>query len=300
MDNGATAQYTYDALNHRVRTQTSSATYKWTCDYAGRRITGWYQPGDLATQGRIYWGNQQIAYRAWNGRTYFDHQNPVGTERLRTDNIGAVAATYVSAPWGDEYSANEISPQGDGLDNLHFAGLDHDAESNTDHAMFRQYSPMQGRWLSPDPYDGSYDDSDPQSFNRYSYVRNSPLMAIDPSGQNPCAVATSFGAAFGGPAGATAGTAICIGDIAYSAIKEIMGVFSLFSHPSCHACDHPRPESTGVPNWDDAWNEHLGLPHAQLPNGDLGSIIGIDQNKCEFGICGNDFFGPRDHGHCTS
>jgi hypothetical protein len=39
-----------------------------------------------------------------------------------------------------------------------------------------------GRWLSPDPYDGSYDGSNPQSFNRYTYVMNNPLAAVDPSG----------------------------------------------------------------------------------------------------------------------
>jgi RHS repeat-associated protein len=63
-----------------------------------------------------------------------------------------------------------------------FATLDHDTESNTDHAQFRQYSPTQGRWLSPDPYDGSYDFTNPQSFNRYAYVYNNPLTFTDPTG----------------------------------------------------------------------------------------------------------------------
>ncbi len=39
-----------------------------------------------------------------------------------------------------------------------------------------------GRWLSPDPYMGSHDFSNPQSFNRYAYVNNNPLVATDPSG----------------------------------------------------------------------------------------------------------------------
>ena len=73
--------------------------------------------------------------------------------------------------------------------------LDHDTESGTDHAEFRQYSSTQGQWMSPDPYDGSYDQGNPQSFNRYAYVSNNPLTLIDPSGQcdtaycngNPCA-----------------------------------------------------------------------------------------------------------------
>jgi len=36
--------------------------------------------------------------------------------------------------------------------------------------------------MSPDPYDGSYDPSNPQSLNRYSYVHNNPLSFVDPLG----------------------------------------------------------------------------------------------------------------------
>jgi RHS repeat-associated protein len=42
-------------------------------------------------------------------------------------------------------------------DNEHFAGLERDAESGTEHAQFRNYASAQGRWLAPDSYMGSYD-----------------------------------------------------------------------------------------------------------------------------------------------
>jgi len=38
--------------------------------------------------------------------------------------------------------------------------------------------------MSPDPYGGSYDPSNPQSFNRYAYALNNPVSAVDPSGLN--------------------------------------------------------------------------------------------------------------------
>ena len=77
-----------------------------------------------------------------------------------------------------------------------FATLERDAESGLDHAMFRQYSSTQGRWMSPDPYNGSYDFSNPQSFNRYAYVKNNPLSMVDPSGlSGVCVNAFPYGTA---------------------------------------------------------------------------------------------------------
>jgi len=104
-------------------------------------------------------------------------------ERMRTDYTGAIAATYNSMSWGDGYTPSVQEPWAD-QDNLHYGQLQHDAESGTEHAQFRQYSSSVGRWMSPDPYDGSYRAANPQSFNRYSYVMNRPLSGVDPSGMD--------------------------------------------------------------------------------------------------------------------
>ena len=97
-------------------------------------------------------------------------------------NYAAVAAAnYASLPFGDGYTAHVSGTYGD-QDNSHFAQLDRDAESGTDHAQFRQYDNTWGRWMSPDPYNGSYDITNPQSFNRYVYAMNNPLNSIDPTG----------------------------------------------------------------------------------------------------------------------
>jgi hypothetical protein len=54
-----------------------------------------------------------------------------------------------------------------------------------------KYSDLAGSWLSPDPYSGSYDFTNPQSLNRYSYVMNNPAALNDPSGLNTqCATTT--------------------------------------------------------------------------------------------------------------
>jgi RHS repeat-associated protein len=49
----------------------------------------------------------------------------------------------------------------------------------------REYGSLPGRWPSSDPLGiGAVDPTDPQSWNRYAYVRNSALNAIDPAGTN--------------------------------------------------------------------------------------------------------------------
>jgi hypothetical protein len=48
--------------------------------------------------------------------------------------------------------------------------------------MFRRYNRWWSRFDQPDPYDGSYDITRPQSFNRYAYVENDPVNFVDPTG----------------------------------------------------------------------------------------------------------------------
>jgi RHS repeat-associated protein len=183
VDGGSTAKYVYDVFNQRVHVQTSSATTEYIYDYAGRRVSGWLSPNNSGNQGRIYWDGQQLGFRSSDG-TNFDHQDILGTERLRTTYSGAVGATYQSLPWGDGYTAT-VNNSGADQDNEHFAGLEHDAESDTEHAQFRNYASAQGRWLGPDSYLGSYGLASPQSMNRYAYALNNPTTFTDPSGLDP-------------------------------------------------------------------------------------------------------------------
>jgi RHS repeat-associated protein len=97
-----------------------------------------------------------------------------------TNYAGGVEATISSLPFGD---AETISgSDGEWSD---YAGMDGDAESGTEHAQFRQYEQNHAHWMSPDPYLGSYDFTNPQSFNRYSYALNDPVAFSDPTGLAP-------------------------------------------------------------------------------------------------------------------
>ena len=106
----------------------------------------------------------------------------IGSERMRTTANGSVEGAYASLPFGEPStsSGTDINPS-------HFAELDLDGAAGLGlhHATFREYSSTAGRWMSPDPYSGSYKPSNPQSFNRYRYSSNRPLSASDPLGLEP-------------------------------------------------------------------------------------------------------------------
>ena len=181
VDGGNTAKYVYDALNHRVSVQTQAETNEFTFDPFGRRISTWATASNFGIEGRIYWDGMQIAYRAQNGQTFFQRKDYLGTNRIRTNYQGTVAASESSLAFGDAFNQNVVIAGSD-QDNDQFAGQEKDAESSSEHAQFRQYSSTQGRWMSPDPYDGGYDLSNPQSLNRYTYALNNPLSFTDSSG----------------------------------------------------------------------------------------------------------------------
>ena len=196
MDGGATATYSYDALNHRVETTlgNSATPTVFLYNLAGKRVSEWQYNGLSGLgflKGHYYFGNRPVAYYTVANLTTmptltFEHQDWLGTERMRTTSTGVVLADYTSLPFGDNQTTVPVEHYVPGLlydtDAAHYAMLDHDTETNTDHAEFRQYDNQQGRWMSPDPYLGSYDAANPQSFDRYSYVENMPLSFIDVSG----------------------------------------------------------------------------------------------------------------------
>jgi RHS repeat-associated protein len=196
-----------------------------------------------------------------SGYAHFPHADWLGTTRSETTNSGAVDGAYSSLAFGDGWTI-----QGGLYDARQFAGMDWDSASN-EHAQYREYSNMAGRWLSPDPYSGSYDMSNPQSFNRYAYVQNNPLSAIDPSGLMMCNGCGDGGG--GGPAG---------GGIWFPGGNG--GAFCLFFW--CwggHGGGTPKPQIIGYRKFEDydpgdIMNDHLGLPPGmRLPTGDLAFTI---------------------------
>jgi RHS repeat-associated protein len=266
VDNGQTATYYYDSLNQRVRIAPTRGTYEFVWDILGRRVSTWAASNRSFVESNAYTDSLPIAIRA-GGQTQFEHQNWLGTERVRTNYGGTVAISIADLPWADGHT-----PSGDNGDQHDFALMERDLEDNTEHAQFRQYSTNLGRWMSPDSYDRSYDLTNPQSFNRYSYAMNDPANFNDPSGQCPeCIVCIVQPVVCGAIVGTITGGIV-------KGLEDLFGGGSSF-----HGSLKPRPNG----GWDGNFGESLGIP-TSIPRGNLGLgiALGLPSDGCEFGACG--------------
>jgi RHS repeat-associated protein len=158
-------------------------------DLSGNQVAEISAAG-VYNRGELYIGTRHLAtYTSGpNGTTYFTHRDWLATERARTDMTGAPCETITSLPFGDGQAVTSTCPEGD-VSPMHFTGDQRDSESNLDHTQFRQYSSSIGGWMHPDPAGlAAADPSNPQSWNRYAYVTNNPLVLTDPSGLCPASI----------------------------------------------------------------------------------------------------------------
>jgi RHS repeat-associated protein len=114
-----------------------------------------------------------------SGSGKFLFQDHLGSTRITADASGNLKDDIDYLPFG-EIEANYGTPS-----DIHyqFTGYESDmAEDSTAYATSRNLSVSMARFQRPDPYDGSYDLTNPQSLNRYTYAMNRPLVYVDPSG----------------------------------------------------------------------------------------------------------------------
>jgi len=185
---GSTASYAYDAFGRRAEKIVGSRTTDYLYDafgHASYEVNNLCAPVCIDT-GFFYLGGQLVAeYK--EGLTYFVHTDHIGSTRLVTGLNQTVAQNLDYLPFGEQNSTDS------GISTHEFTGDIHDAESDLDHAQFRQYSSSLGRWMHPDPAGlAAVDPSNPQSWNRYAYVDDDPLNLTDSSGLYPVCLGSSL------------------------------------------------------------------------------------------------------------
>jgi len=173
--------YVYDGNGLRVEKTVSGATTIYI--FSGSKVIAEYASGaspSSPTKEYIYSGGALLATVTSSSTTY--HHSDHLSVRMSTDTNGNDLADQGHFPYGETWY------MGSGGTKWQFTTYERDAESGNDYAQARYNVNRLGRFSSPDPIPGSI--ADPQSLNRYSYVRNMPVMAIDPTGMCPD-VATS-------------------------------------------------------------------------------------------------------------
>jgi len=95
---------------------------------------------------------------------------------MSTNSSGTDIGKQGHFPYGESWYLNNSTTKWE------FTTYERDVESGNDYARARYNANRLGRFSSPDPLPGSI--ADPQSLNRYSYVRSMPTMLTDPTGMS--------------------------------------------------------------------------------------------------------------------
>ena len=186
--NGTSQTYGYDGEGRRVRAGTKNYIY----DAAGEMAAEYGGASDEA-------GTQYLV------------ADGLGSTRLVLDGSGGVRRRYDYHPFGEALLAGlngrstalgYESAEGAAGPRQRFTGKERDAETGLDFFLARYYSGAQGRFTSPDEWAGGIVDpftgqqvvqpgplpyadiTDPQTLNKFVYVRNNPLRYVDPDGHD--------------------------------------------------------------------------------------------------------------------
>ncbi|HEY4739916.1 MAG TPA: RHS repeat-associated core domain-containing protein [Candidatus Acidoferrales bacterium] len=175
----ATACYFYDAFGRRVQKTVNGIATDFLYDGAGNVVTEFNNdcPSTCWSLGYACLNGQLVAQYS-GGTTYFVDKDQVGSSTILTTVSGGPGGCIAFYPYGEQDSSICSST----TTTHDFTGKERDAESSLDNFAARYYSSATGRFMSPDPMNYGADPRNPQSWNGYAYVLNSPLSFIDPSG----------------------------------------------------------------------------------------------------------------------
>ena len=168
---------TFDALDRMVEQSRSSTYTQVVYAPAGGKLG--LMNGQTLTKAFAPLPAGATAIYTGSGLDHYRHSDWLGSARLTSSPSRSYISSVAYAPYGEMYAQS-------GTSDASFTGMNADTVSTDYDFLFRGYS-VQGRWPSPDPAGrASVDPANPQSWNRYAYVRNMPVMSTDPAGLFSC------------------------------------------------------------------------------------------------------------------
>lgn len=189
-ENGYKLTFDYDAFGMRRH------TYYWQNDsrYKGKaRISDFYEvenkmSGGIRKLDYIYADGRIVAVNVRRSTTdslYYVMTDHLGSwNKVMDENKNIVQETHFD-PWGNRMTYNvwnSKQTQTSFTFDRGFTGHEHYDRFKIINTNARLYDPTVGRFFSPDPLVQAPDFT--QSFNRYSYCLNNPIMYSDPDGES--------------------------------------------------------------------------------------------------------------------
>jgi RHS repeat-associated protein len=173
---------TYDALGRMVEQSRSGGYTQIAYSPAGQKLA--LMSGQTLQKAVVPLSGKAFAVYNSSGLLYYAHPDMLGSIRLATTPARANYFDTAYAPFGETYATSgTLDPA--------YTGQMNDTSHRQDTAgglydfPARNYS-TQGRWPNPDPLGaGATCPIDPQSQNRYAYVKNNPITQVDPLGLYP-------------------------------------------------------------------------------------------------------------------
>ena len=163
-------EYVYDDVGNRIKkTEYTDGKQKVTYYPDSNFVREVDSSGTKDTV--YYYDDDNLLARKDSSGIYFYQPDHLGSTTLITDKNGNKVGETSYLPFGAVFSG--------GNDKFLFTGKELD-KSSLYYYGSRYYNPATARFIQPDTI--LQDIYDPQSLNRYSYVRNNPYKYVDPSG----------------------------------------------------------------------------------------------------------------------
>lgn len=182
-----TSNYSYGSGRERILKVSSNATKTTTIRYLGKAYEQVSTSSDSVIEHKHYIpaGGTTVLYTQRSSNindTRYMHQDHIGSVDAITNEAGQVIERASFDAWGERRNPNWTTAAASilSLTTRGFTGHEHDDDIGLINMNARMYDPNTGRFLQPDTFVQFWNHT--QGLNRFAYVRNNPLSAIDPSG----------------------------------------------------------------------------------------------------------------------
>ena len=164
-------KYFYDGNGKRVKKLTATETVIFVYDALGKLVAEYSTANPVQAP--------TVNYTA---------TDPLGSPRVITNKLGEIVSRRDFMPFGEQLAPDTTYRKSalkyNYADNVRqkFTGYQRDEESGLDFAEARYYNNNHGRFTAVDPLLASGKSANPQTFNRYAYTMNRPLIYEDSTG----------------------------------------------------------------------------------------------------------------------